>query len=212
MNKEQCLSLAVSLLVVVFIYAESAHAFGSPPTSGPRIKNAQGVEFVVVDGNREMLTRYRAKRSAADHYVQKIVAATNQMLSMDTLPSGPALPAQSRKINALKQEGEMFGSFVGPDASYLHHCYASGIAVHTLWNTLAGFIRYETPHQALVELNKNITECLSQIENPPSARVTLIGPATHSSPPFQGCQEIIDLAKKDAGYKQWGCPAAVANS
>ncbi|PWB31400.1 hypothetical protein DCO48_17200 [Pseudomonas sp. SDI] len=166
----------------------------------------------MIDGNREVLARYQAKRGAAEHYVQKIVVATRQLLAMDALPTGAALPAQSRRMRALKQEGEMFGTFVGPDASYLHHCYASGIAVHTLWNTMAGFIRYETPHQALVELNKNITECLSQIENPPSPRVTLIGPATHTRPPFQGCQEIIDQGQNDAGYKQWGCPAAVASS
>lgn len=196
---------AVGILGLIGFFFEGKETqprkIAPPAVSG--VKNGEGVEFFVVEDNAEAIARYEVLRPDAERYLGEVFLAVDELMAMKKLPEGAELPAQSRKMTALAERGDVFGTFIGPDQSYLYQCRSSGIAARQLWNVMAGFLTTETQADALESFNSHVRDCISQIKTSPKSSVTLLGPAEHVKPPFKGCLS--------GGDGRWTCPSAVTS-
>ncbi|WP_375592206.1 hypothetical protein [Chitiniphilus eburneus] len=176
--------------------------------TGPHITNAAGVEFIVADSNDEEVATYAAQRADAQAYLEKLHRAVKDILQMTALPEGAELPAQSRKMNALAKEGDIFGAPFQPNAPFAY-CRSAGISADQFWKVLAGSIPTGVPADALTKYNDDATACGAALLKPPKAVVTLYGPSDQNKPPFKGCLSVLQLEPKKP-YSIWTCPASVA--
>lgn len=167
------------------------------------VKDTNGVEFFVIGSNADEVARYYAKKQAAQEYLGKVIFNVSDMLAMKKLPEGASLPAKTREMNALADAGEIFGQFVGENASFLHQCRSAGLAARQLWNAIAGSTN-EAPVTALEIYNDHVRECISQIKTPPQPTLILLGPPEQVKPPFEGCLSIFD--SKVSG--KWSCSSS----
>ena len=153
-------TIGILILIGTFVGENKAQPAKAASPGAAGVKNADGVEFFVVGSNAENIARYEAKRTGAEQYLGEVIAAVDELLAMNKLPEGAALAAQSRKMNALADKGDVFGAFVGPNFSYLHECRSTGIAAASIWNVMAGFITTETAVSALERFNNHVRgEC-----------------------------------------------------
>jgi hypothetical protein len=194
-------AFGILALIGAFVETKEVQPGKSAQLAGSALRNGTGAEFFVVGSNAQEIARYKAKRADAEMYLGEVISAVDELTTMKTLPVGPDLPVQSRKMNALADQGDVFGTFAGPNDSYLHECRSSGIAARLLWDVMAGTVTTMTPVSALEGFNSHVRGCISQIKTPPESKITLLGPPEQVMPPFEGCLS--------AGDSHWTCPTSV---
>lgn len=202
-----CCVFFVLLLAYGFYEArrEDSYLAGA---EGPRIKNPEGVTFVVIGNNSSDAEKHEVLRQSAIKYILKVSDATEEVRAMERLPVGPDLPAQSRKMTALAAEGDIYGTAFDS----LGHCGAAGRAANLFWTARrTGSVGSLSPQQAYEGVNEAAEACRKQIAKKLELTVTLNGPVEQVKPPFPGCLTILDFEEKPT-FSQWTCPSAAVSS
>lgn len=156
----------------------------------------------IIGDNSAEVKKHADLKPVASAYIEQTDREVAKILGMAKQnPNGQQIAAQSRKMNALADEGEPIGTFLN---SPLHKCRAAGIDARSLWQTMIGLISTQTPQAALDTYRKTAADCRKQITNKPEPTVTVETPATEKAPPFKGCLQIISLDQSTV--RQWTCP------
>lgn len=159
--------------------------------------NDQG--YKVTGNNQKELDQYAAQRGDAIAYLLKTTVYVGEVKNMKSLPVGPALPAQHRKMLELRAEGDALGDMFSP----LSYCRGAGYKAQEYWAVVAGSIRTETPENAFTAYVEAAQDCQGQIDNGPKA-VTYIETDIDKVPPVEGCLKIISLGSKEK-VQGWSC-------
>lgn len=185
---------------------QTGPAPGAPSANAPRIKNASGVEYLVASDNAVALEKYKKQQPFAKVYLEKLDSEVGHILKMaESRQDSTAIAAQSKRMNELKIDGEVFGALFQPD-SPLAQCRNAGIEAGKFWDVMAGFMTTEKPEDALENYKKVSGYCRDAMAEKPVAQVTLLGPTDVTSPPFPGCLSVISVSGKPE-HLQWTCPA-----
>lgn len=185
--------------------SQAVPASDAPAENAPRIKNASGVEYIVASDNAVALEKYKKQQPFAKVYIEKLDAEVGYILKMsESRQDSTTIAAQSKKMNELKSDGDVFGAIFQPD-SLLAQCRNAGIEAGKLWDVMAGFITTEAPEDALANYKKVAGYCRDAMAEKPVAQLTLLGPADAVSPPFPGCLRVISADDKPK-HLQWTCP------
>ncbi|MBA6066537.1 hypothetical protein [Pseudomonas mosselii] len=160
--------------------------------------NDQG--YKITGDNQKEITQYQEQRGEAIAYLLKTTVYVGEIRDLSALPVGPELVAQSKKMLALKSEGDTFGML-----SPLSQCRGTGYKAQEYWLTVAGTIRTQTPEAALNAYVKEAQGCQEQIDTAPAA-VTYIETSLDKKPPVEGCLKVISLGEEEK-VQSWSCPA-----
>ncbi|TFF38649.1 hypothetical protein [Pseudomonas sp. RIT623] len=160
--------------------------------------NDQG--YKVTGDNKKEITQYQEQRGDAIAYLLKTTVYVGEIRGLAALPVGPELVAKSKKMLALKSEGDAFGML-----SPLSQCRGIGYKAQEYWLTVAGTIRTQTPEDALNAYVKEAQGCQEQIDTAPAA-VTYIETSLGKNPPVDGCLKVISLGEEEK-VQNWSCPA-----
>ncbi|MGE1317863.1 hypothetical protein [Pseudomonas aeruginosa] len=164
-----------------------------------------GADYEVVKDNSSEINFYKEKRKSAALYLKKAVSYVEEIKRMKSLPEGPALPAQSRKMNALVDEGEQFGDIFSP----LSHCRLAGHNARMFWSVMTGNIATSTPEEGFEEFEEQVRGCKGQLVKEPEA-ITTIRTSVDKGIPFKGCLEVIQLRREgESDFREWTCPTSV---
>lgn len=159
--------------------------------------NDQG--YKVTGNNQKELDQYATHRGEAIAYLLKTTVYVGEVKNMKSLPVGPALPAQHRKMLELRAEGDALGDMFSP----LSYCRGAGYKAQEYWAVVAGSIRTETPENALAAYVEAAQDCQGQIDNGPKP-VTYIETDIDKVPPVEGCLKIISLDSEEK-VQGWSC-------
>ncbi|WP_148059028.1 hypothetical protein [Pseudomonas chlororaphis] len=156
--------------------------------------------YKVTGNNKKELDQYSANREGAIAYLLKTTAYVGEIRAMKSLPGGgPALPAQHKKMLALRAEGDALGDMFSP----LSYCRGAGYKAQEYWSVVAGNIRTETPEDALAAYVEEAKNCQDQIDNGPKPK-TYIETDIDKKPPVDGCLKIISLGSEEK-VQGWSC-------
>lgn len=158
-------------------------------------------EYKITGDNKKELDQYEANRGDAIAYLLKTTVYVGEIKAMESLPVGPALVAQNKKMLDLRAEGDALGSAFSP----LSHCRGAGYKAQEYWSVVAGDIRTETPEDALAAYVQSAQDCQGQIDNAPKP-ITYIETDIDKLPPVEGCLEVISLGS-DEKVRGWSCPS-----
>lgn len=156
----------------------------------------------IIGDNSDEVKKHADLKSKASAYIDKVDKEISKIIGMaKQQPTSQEIAAQSRKMNALADEGDPFGTFMD---SPLHQCRAAGISARTMWGAMIGMIPTQPPQQAHEEYRQRAKECRQQIANPPEAKVKVETPEAERMPPFPGCLSVVSINK--SGPNAWTCP------
>lgn len=156
----------------------------------------------IIGDNSDEVKKHADLKPKASAYIDKVDKEVSRIIGMSKQqPTSHEIAAQSRKMNALADEGDPLGSF--PD-SPLYQCRAAGISARTMWSAMIGMIPTQTPQQAHDDYRKLAKECRQQLAKAPEAKVTVETPETERMPPFPGCLSVVSINK--SGPNTWTCP------
>lgn len=155
--------------------------------------------YKVTGNNQKELDQYAAHREDAIAYLLKTSVYVGEVKAMKSLPVGPALPAQSKKMLDLRTEGDALGDMFSP----LSYCRGAGYKAQEYWSVVAGNIRTETPESALAAYVEAAQDCQGQIDKAPKPE-TYIETAIDKAPPVEGCLKIISLGSEEK-VQSWSC-------
>lgn len=162
--------------------------------------SAAGVEVV---GDNSVAVRAHAKlKPAAEKYLHQLDDAVHGIAALTGRQvDGAAIAVMSRKMAALKNQGEQFGpALSGP----LDECRSAGIFARAYWDVMAGFVTTSTPAGALDAYRERAGACREQVATPPKLLVTL--KAVGGNPPFRGCLRVLSPDDKPGHPVLWTCP------
>ncbi|NIF18681.1 hypothetical protein [Pantoea sp. Cy-639] len=156
--------------------------------------------YKVTGDNKKEISQYEKQREEAIAYLLKTTAHVGEIRSLSVLPVGADLVAQSKKMLALKSEGDAFGVL-----SPLSHCRGAGYKAQEYWLTMAGTVRTQTSEEALKVYVNEAQGCQEQIDNAPAA-VTFIETPLHKQAPVEGCLKVVSLGDQEK-VQAWTCPS-----
>lgn len=162
--------------------------------------------YKVTGDNKKELDQYSAHREEAIAYLLKTTVYVGEIRAMKSLPVGPALPGQHKKMLALRAEGDALGDMFSP----LSYCRGAGYKAQEYWSVVAGNIRTETPENALAAYVEEARNCQGQIDNGPKS-VTYIETTIDKKPPVEGCLKIISLGSEEK-VQGWSCPTELLSN
>ncbi|WP_233281691.1 hypothetical protein [Pseudomonas tructae] len=155
--------------------------------------------YKVTGDNQKQLDQYSTHREGAIAYLLKTTVYVGEIRAMKSLPAGPALPAQHKKMLALRTEGDALGDIFSP----LSYCRRAGYKAQEYWSVVAGNIQTETPENALAAYVEEARNCQGQIDSGPKP-ITYIETAIDKKPPVEGCLKIISLGSEEK-VQGWSC-------
>jgi hypothetical protein len=160
--------------------------------------NDQG--YKVIGDNQKEISQYEKQRGEAIAYLSKTTAHVGEIRGLSTLPVAADLVGQSKKMLALKSEGDAFGVL-----SPLSQCRGAGYKAQEYWLTVVGNIRTQTPEEALKEYVNEAQGCQEQIDNAPVA-VTYIEAPRDKHAPVDSCLKVVSLSENEK-VQAWTCPS-----
>lgn len=160
--------------------------------------NDQG--YKVTGDNKKEISQYEKQRGEAIAYLLKTTVYVGEIRSLSALPVGADLVGQSKKMLALKSEGDVFGVL-----SPLSLCRGAGYKAQEYWLTVAGTIRTQSPEEALKAYVNEAQGCQEQIDNAPAA-VTYIETPLDKHAPADGCLKVVSLGGEEK-VQAWTCPS-----
>lgn len=100
-------------------------------------------------------------RTMARSYIDRVDSEVSRMLHLAKSDlTGPEVVAQSKRMNALADEGDPIGAF---PFSPFHQCRSAGIDARALWQTMTGMIQTQTTKAARTKYTMTAKECRQQI-------------------------------------------------
>ncbi len=159
--------------------------------------------YKVTGNNNKEIEQYSANRAHAIEYLLKTSVYVGEIREMKTLPVGQDLPAQHKKMLALRSEGDTLGDMFSP----LSHCRAAGYKAQEYWSVVAGNIPTETPQETLAAYVEAASNCQGQIDSEPKP-ITYLETRQGKIPPIEGCLKVVSLGS-DEKSESWTCPTAL---
>lgn len=157
--------------------------------------------YKVIGDNNNVLAEHSAKRGDAVAFLLKTSVYVGEVRSMQALPVGADLSAQTDKMVALRSEADQLGNVLSPYS----HCRSAGYKTSEYWSVVAGEVRTETPESVLAMYVEEAQQCQVQIDNAPAA-VTYIEMEVDKKPPVEGCLKVVSLGS-DEKVQEWSCPS-----
>lgn len=155
--------------------------------------------YKVTGDNKKEIEQYSENREHAIAYLLKTTAYVGEIKEMKSLPVGADLPAQHKKMLALRSEGDALGTMFSP----LSHCRGAGYKAQEYWSVVAGNIPTETPEEALTAYVEAAKNCQEQIDNGPKS-ITYLETAIDKKPPADGCLKVVSLGSEEK-TQSWSC-------
>ncbi len=155
--------------------------------------------YKITGDNKKEIEQYPVNREHAIAHLLKTNSYVDEMKEMKSLPVGADLPAQHRKMHALRLEGDPLGV-----TSLLSHCRSAGYKAYDYWMVVAGSDRFDTLETSLAKYVEEAKKCQGQIDNGPKS-MTYLEMAIDKNPPADGCSRVSsqDSEKKT---QSWYCP------
>lgn len=159
--------------------------------------------YKITGDNKKEIEQYSANRANAIEYLLKTSVYVGEIRDMKSLPVGQDLPAQHKKMLALRSEGDKLGDMFSP----LSHCRNAGYKAQEYWSVVAGNIATETPEEALTAYVEAANSCQGQIDSGPTP-ITYLETSQGKKPPVEGCLKVVSLGA-DEKKESWTCPTAL---